>query len=122
MPCKPGARISLESRFVGLLGAGRARVHDVSYQRLYYSGGFDFSGEGKLDQTATDPVVTVSAPFEFRGQLWAYERSWMVEDGERVIDWNLMGRGTATVELHRRVDSDDEPRYYFQSIEYRFNQ
>lgn len=42
MPCEPGARISLDSRFAGLsLGAGRARVHDTSYEQLYYAGEFE---------------------------------------------------------------------------------
>lgn len=65
--------------------------------------------------------MTVSAPFEFGGQLWAYKRNWMGEDGgERVIDWNLTGRGTATVELHRDADIENGPLYPFRSIEYRF--
>ena len=118
-PCVSGSLINVNSFFVGTsLGHGNVTIDSSVFNNIFIAGEFGFSVAAVLVPVSlTD--VTLMAPFTFGGTMIGCVEPHLICQTQ-VFTVQVIGSGTATIQLQHFLDSAGNSLFSFRSVTYTF--
>jgi hypothetical protein len=120
-PCASGTSINVNTFLVGdSLGLGTVMINGTTYNNLFIAGTFSFSGPSVTVPNVMS-AITLTSPFSFSGLINGCQVSQLIcTSSDVVFTTQLIGSGTAFIDLTFFRTPSGLPLFQFQRVRYEF--